>query len=64
MWGNWCVGDNATFLYFKGMLDIGDTKIKYKDIDQLCNLMDSSAVQQVLLEALNLGVRNYTYELD
>ena len=46
------------------MLDIGDTKIKYKDIDQLCNLMDSSAVQQVLLEAMNLGVRNYTYELD
>ena len=61
---DWCVGDNATFLYFKGMLDIGDTKVKYKDIDQLCNLMDSSAVQQVLLEAMNLGVRNYTYELD
>lgn len=61
---DWCVGDNATFLYFKGMLDMGDEKVKYKDIDQICNLMEGSAVQQVLLEAMNLGVRNYTYELD
>lgn len=60
----WCVGDNATFLYFKGVLDLGDgVQVKYKDIDQLCNLMDDESVKAVLLDVLSLGVRNYTYEL-
>ena len=60
----WCVGDNATFLYFKGVLDLGDgVQVKYKDIDQLCNLMDDESVREVLLDVLSLGVRNYTYEL-
>lgn len=59
----WSVGDNATFLYFKGNLQYGEEVLKYKDIDQLCNLMDGITIQQVLLEVLNLGVRSYTYEL-
>lgn len=60
----WCVGDNAMFLYFKGYFTNWDgSSVKYKDIDQLCNCMDGMALQQVFLSVLGLGVRNYTYEL-
>lgn len=60
----WCVGDNAMFLYFKGSFTSWDgSSVKYKDIDQLCNNMDGMALQQVFLSILGLGVRNYTYEL-